>query len=99
MLLLSEQKKGGGENCFSLLKERSAYYAPSASVVEMVESILKNENRILPCAALLQGEYGQKDIFIGVSLPIGFLRGLHKVIEVPLNQEEQAQFEKSASFC
>ena len=91
---IERTQKGGGE-IVSLLKERSAYYAPSASTLEMVEAILKDEGRILPCAALLQGEYKQKDIFIGVPCQLG-KEGLQKVIEISLNAEEQAQFEKSA---
>ena len=93
--LIERTRKGGGE-IVSLLQTGSAYYAPSASVVEMVEAILKDQNRILPCAALLQGEYGQKDIFVGVPCQLNG-RGLEKIIEVPLNEKEQKQFQESVA--
>ncbi len=93
--LIERTRKGGGE-IVSLLKTGSAYYAPSASVVEMVEAILKDQNRILPCAALLEGEYGEKDIFVGVPCQLNGM-GLKKVIEITLNEEEKKQFRKSVS--
>ena len=93
--LVERTKKGGGE-IVSLLKTGSAHYAPAIGVVEMAESILKDQKRILPCAALLQGEYGENDIFVGVPCQLGG-KGLEKIIEVPLNPEEQNQFKQSAA--
>ena len=93
--LVERTKKGGGE-IVSLLKTGSAHYAPAIGVVEMLESILKDQKRILPCAALLQGEYGESDIFVGVPCQLGG-KGLEKIIEVPLNVEEQNQFKQSAA--
>lgn len=92
--LVERTRKGGGE-IVSLLKTGSAHYAPALGVVEMVESILKDQKRILPCAAFLKGEYGEKNIFIGVPCQLGG-KGLERVIEIPLNSEEQNQFKKSA---
>ena len=93
--LVERTRKGGGE-IVSLLKTGSAHYAPAIGVVEMVESILKDQKRILPCAALLDGEYGEKDVFVGVPCQLGG-KGLEKIIELPLNTEEQNQFQKSVA--
>lgn len=93
--LVERTRKGGGE-IVSLLKTGSAHYAPAIGVVEMLESVLKDQKRILPCAALLQGEYGEKGIFVGVPCQIGG-KGLEKIIEVPLNTEEKNQFKTSAN--
>ena len=73
----------------SLLKTGSAYYAPSAAAVEMVEAIVKDKKRILPCAAYLQGEFGLRDTYIGVPVKLG-KKGIEKIIEVPLTAEEKA---------
>ncbi len=81
--------RNGGAEIVGLLKTGSAYYAPSASAVQMAEAILKNQNRILPCAALLEGEYGVKNLFVGVLCKIGG-NGLEKVIELKLNDTEKA---------
>ena len=94
--IVERTRKGGGE-IVALLKRGSAHYAPAIGVVEMLESILKDQKRILPCAALLQGEYGQKDIFVGVPCQLGG-KGLEKIIELPLSVEEQNQFAKSADL-
>ncbi len=91
---LVERTRKGGAEIVGLLKTGSAYYAPSASAVEMAEAILKDQNRILPCAAFLQGEYGVKDIFLGVLCQLGG-NGLEKVIELDLNDEEKAGLESS----
>ena len=91
--IVERTRKGGGE-IVSLLETSSAHYAPAASVVEMVASILKNERRIFPCAALLKGEYGEQGIFVGVPCQLSG-QGLDRVIEVSLNTEEQKQFKKS----
>jgi len=91
--LVDRTRKGGAE-IVGLLKTGSAYYAPSASAVEMAEAILKDQNRILPCAAFLDGEYGINGMFIGVLCQLG-KNGLEKVIEVQLNDEEKAGLENS----
>ncbi len=87
---------GGGAEIVSLLKTGSAYYAPASSVVAMTESILKDKKRVLPCAALLKGEYGYKDLFIGVPCVLG-ARGVEKVIEMKLTADEKAMLDKSAN--
>lgn len=86
--IVDRTRKGGAE-IVGLLKTGSAYYAPSASAVQMAESILKDQKRILPCAAFLQGEYGTKDLFVGVLCKLGG-KGLEEVVELKLNEEEQA---------
>lgn len=91
-----ERTRKGGAEIVAHLKTGSAYYAPSASAVEMAEAILKDQNRILPCAAYLQGEYGYKDMFLGVLCQLGG-NGLEKVVEISLNEEEKAGLENSVS--
>ncbi len=91
---LTERTRKGGAEIVAHLKTGSAYYAPSASVVEMAEAILKDQNRILPCAAYLQGEYGYKDLFVGVLCQLGG-NGMEKVIEITLNEEEKAGLDNS----
>ncbi len=86
--------RNGGAEIVGLLKTGSAYYAPSASAVQMAEAILKNQNRILPCAALLEGEYGVKNLFVGVLCRIGG-NGLEKVIELKLNETERKGLDNS----
>jgi malate dehydrogenase len=85
----------GGAEIVGLLKTGSAYYAPSSATVAMVESILKDKKRVLPCAALLKGEYGYKDLFIGVPCVLG-KNGVEKVIEMQLNEGEKALLANSA---
>ncbi len=92
--LVERTRKGGGE-IVSLLKTGSAHYAPAVGVAEMLESILKDQKRILPCAAWLKGEYGESGIFIGVPCLLGG-KGVEKIIEAPLSEEEKSQFKKSA---
>ncbi len=89
-----ERTRKGGAEIVGLLKTGSAYYAPSASAVEMAAAILKDQNRILPCAAFLQGEYGVSDIFLGVPCQLGG-KGLVKVIELELNETEKAGLQNS----
>ena len=91
--IVDRTRKGGAE-IVGLLKTGSAYYAPSASAVEMAEAILKDQNRILPCAAYLEGEYGINGMFIGVLCKLG-KNGMEKVIELKLNDEEQAGLDNS----
>jgi len=92
---LVQRTRDGGAEIVNLLKTGSAFYAPGASVVQMVESILKDKKRILPCTALLQGEYGQDGIFMGVPVKLG-LGGVEEVIELELTDEEKTAFDKSA---
>src|SRR4028118_1502600 len=94
--IVERTKKGGGE-IVQLLKTGSAYYAPSAATVLMVESILKDKKRIVPAAAYLQGEYGVSDIFFGVPVKLG-AGGIEQIIELPLSEEEQAAVQKSAAL-
>jgi len=91
---LIERTRKGGAEIVSLLKTGSAYYAPAASTVQMVKSILRDEKRLLPCAAFLNGEYGVKDIYMGVPVILG-KEGVEKIVEVKLTKEEKAQFRKS----
>ncbi len=92
--IVERTRKAGGE-IVGLLKTGSAYYAPSASVSEMAESILKDKKRIIPCAAYLDGEYGLKGLFIGVPVKLGS-KGVEEVIEVELSTEQKAAFNASA---
>ena len=91
--IVERTRKGGGE-IVGLLEDGSAYYAPAASVAEMVESILKDQKRVLPVTALLQGEYGLENMFIGVPTVLGE-NGLERVIEVDLDDSEKSMFDKS----
>jgi malate dehydrogenase len=92
--LESRTPNRGGE-IVKYLKTGSAYYAPSAAAVEMVEAILKDKKKILPCAAYLQGEYGISGLYVGVPCKLG-AKGLEKIIEIKLTPEEQAALQKSA---
>ncbi len=91
---LVTRTRNGGAEIVGLLKTGSAYYAPSASAVQMAEAILKDQNRILPCAAHLEGEYGVKNMFIGVLCKLNG-KGLDKVIEVKLNETERKGLDNS----
>ena len=91
-----QRTRDGGAEIVKLLKAGSAYYAPSAAVVEMVEAILKDKKKILPCAAYLEGEYGIKGLFVGVPAKLG-ARGIEQILEVKLTQEELAALQKSAA--
>jgi malate dehydrogenase len=86
----------GGAEIVSLLKTGSAYYAPSAAVVEMIDAIFNDRKKILPCAAYLEGEYGIHGLFVGVPVKLG-ARGIEQVIEIKLTPEEQAALERSAN--
>ena len=92
---LVKRTRDGGIEIVNYLKTGSAYYAPSAAAVQMVEAIVKDKKRILPCAAYLQGEYGLKDCYIGVPVKLG-KKGIEKVVEVTLSAEEKAALHKSA---
>jgi malate dehydrogenase len=90
-----DRTRNGGAEIVKYLKTGSAYYAPSASAVEMVESILKDKRKVLPCAAYLEGEYGIDGLFVGVPVKLG-ARGIEKIYEIRLSPEEHAQLKKSA---
>ena len=91
---LVQRARDGGAEIVKYLKTGSAYYAPSSGAVEMVESILKDQKKVLPCAAYLEGEYGLRDLFVGVPVKLG-ARGIEKVYEIKLQPDEQAALEKS----
>jgi malate dehydrogenase len=86
----------GGAEIIGLLKSGSAYYAPGAATVEMIEAILKDKKKILPCAAYLDGQYGVKGLYVGVPVKLG-RTGAEQVIEIKLTAEENAAFQKSAA--
>jgi malate dehydrogenase len=90
-----DRTRNGGAEIVKHLKTGSAYYAPSAAAVEMVESIIKDKKKILPCAALLEGEYGVHGLFVGVPVKIG-ANGIEKIFEIQLNDDEKAALKKSA---
>ena len=92
---LVQRTRDGGAEIVKYLKTGSAYYAPSAAATEMVEAILKDKKKILPCAAFLQGEYGIDGFYIGVPCKLG-AAGLEKIIEIKLTPEEDAALKKSA---
>jgi malate dehydrogenase len=92
---LVQRTRDGGAEIVKHLKTGSAYYAPAASTVEMVESILKDKKKLLPCAAYLQGEYGISEVFVGVPVKLG-RQGIEKIYEVKLEGAEQAALKKSA---
>ncbi len=93
---LVKRTRDGGIEIVNYLKTGSAYYAPSSSAVLMVESIVKDKKRILPCAAFLEGEYGLRDTFAGVPVKLG-RQGIDQIIQIKLNPDEQAALEKSAA--
>ena len=86
----------GGAEIVNLLKTGSAFYAPAASAIAMAESYLLDKKRVLPCAAWLSGEYGIKDLYVGVPVVIG-AKGVERIVEIELNGSERAMFEKSAA--
>jgi len=92
---LVKRTREGGAEIVSLLKTGSAYYAPASAACEMAEAILKDKKKILPCAVLLTGEYGIKDLFIGVPVKLG-KNGVEEIIQIKLTPEEDAALKKSA---
>ncbi len=90
-----DRTRNGGAEIVKHLKTGSAYYAPSAGAVQMAEAIVRDKKRILPCAAWLQGEYGMRDLFLGVPCKLG-RRGLERIIEVELTDDERAALQRSA---
>ena len=93
---LVKRTRDGGAEIVNFLKTGSAYYAPAASTVEMVEAIVKDKKKILPCAAYLDGQYGVRGLYVGVPVKLG-RNGVEQVIEIKLTPEEQAAFQKSAA--
>jgi len=93
--IVQRTRSGGGE-IVALLKTGSAFYAPAASAVAMAESYLKNKRRVLPCAAELNGEFGVKNLYVGVPVIIGE-NGVEKIVEIELSATEQADFDKSVA--
>jgi len=87
--------RNGGAEIVGLLQSGSAFYAPSAAAVEMVDAILLNQKRILPCAAYLQGEYGVEDLFVGVPLKLG-ASGIEEILELDLQNDELEELRNSA---
>ncbi len=92
---LVQRTRDGGAEIVNYLKQGSAFYAPGAAIVQMVEAIVKDKKRVLPAAAYLEGEYGLHDIYVGVPILLG-AAGVEKVIEVELTAEEQAALKRSA---
>jgi malate dehydrogenase len=92
---LVQRTRDGGAEIVKYLKTGSAYYAPAASTVEMVESILKDKKKVLPCAAYLQGEYGISELFVGVPVKLG-KEGIEKIYQIKLEGAEEAALKKSA---
>ena len=91
--IIARTRDGGGE-IGRLMKTASAFYAPASSAIAMAESFLKDQKRVLPCAAYLNGQYGVKGLYVGVPVIIG-TKGVEKVIELKLNTEEKKQFNNS----
>jgi malate dehydrogenase len=92
---LVQRTRDGGAEIVKYLKTGSAYYAPSAAVAEMVEAILKDKKKILPCAAYLEGEYGIKGLYVGVPVKLGE-KGIEQIIQIKLTPEEKTALDKSA---
>lgn len=95
ILAIAKRTQNGGGEIVALLKTGSAFYAPALGALQIAESYLLDQKRILPCAAYLDGQYGVKDLYVGVPVIIG-AKGVEKVIEIELNQEEQKRFASSA---
>ena len=92
---IEQRTRDGGAEIVKLLGTGSAYYAPGSAVVEMVEAVLKDKKKILPCSVFLQGEYGVQDLFVGVPCKLG-ANGLEEIIEITLTPDEDAALQKSA---
>jgi len=91
-----QRTRDGGAEIVGLLKTGSAFYAPAASAIEMADSYLKDKKRVLPCAANLSGEYGIKDLYVGVPVVIGS-KGVEKVVEISMNASEKKMFNQSVA--
>jgi malate dehydrogenase len=91
-----QRTRDGGAEIVGLLKTGSAFYAPAAAAIAMADSFLKDKKRVLPCAAMLSGQYGVTDIYVGVPVVIG-AKGVERIVEIELNAEERAGFDKSVN--
>jgi malate dehydrogenase len=91
-----QRTRDGGAEIVALLKTGSAFYAPAAAAIAMAESYLRDKKRVLPCAAMLTGQYGVKDVYVGVPVVIG-AKGVERIVEIELNAEERAGFDKSVN--
>jgi len=91
-----QRTRDGGAEIVGLLKTGSAFYAPAAAAIQMAEAYLKDKKRVLPCAAYLDGQYGVKDLYVGVPVVLG-AGGVERVVEIDLNRSEKAMFEKSVA--
>ena len=91
-----KRTRNGGAEIVHLLKTGSAYYAPAAATYQMIRSIILDEKRLLPCAAYLNGEYGVKDLYVGVPVILG-REGVEKVMEIKLTKEEKSRFRESCT--
>ncbi len=91
-----QRTRDGGAEIVALLKTGSAYYAPAASGVQMAEAYLKDQKRVLPCAAYINGQYGEKDLYVGVPVVIG-AGGVERVVEISLNADEKKMFDNSVN--
>ena len=91
-----QRTRDGGAEIVGLLKTGSAFYAPASSAIAMVEDYLRDKKRVLPCAAWLTGQYGVKDLYVGVPVVIG-ARGVERIVEIELNHEEKAEFDRSVA--
>src|SRR5438876_4520461 len=90
-----QRTRDGGAEVGKLLQKGSAFYAPAAGVAEMVDSIILDQKRVLPCAAYRQGEYGVEDLFVGVPVKLG-AAGIEEIVEIDLSDEEKSELQKSA---
>jgi malate dehydrogenase len=91
---IAQRTRDGGAEIVKLLKTGSAYYAPAMSAVEMVEAVLTDQKRLVPCSVLLQGEYGMRDLFLGVPVVLG-ARGVERIVELKLTPDELGALQKS----
>jgi malate dehydrogenase len=89
-----QRTRDGGAEIVNLLKTGSAFYAPAAAAIAMAESYLKDKKRLLPCAAWLNGEYGVRDLYVGVPVVIG-AKGIERIVEIDLNAVEREMFDRS----
>jgi malate dehydrogenase len=89
-----QRTRDGGAEIVGLLKTGSAFYAPAAAAIQMAESYLRDKKRVLPCAAWLTGQYGVKDLYVGVPVVLG-AGGVERIVEITLDKAEKAMFDKS----
>ena len=91
-----QRTRDGGAEIVGLLKTGSAFYAPASSAIAMTEAYLRDKKRVLPCAAWLDGQYGVRDLYVGVPVVIG-AAGVERIVEISLDREEKAAFDKSVA--